>query len=1117
MNMADIPGVGSLPMLLAYHINLLSDRHEAAWRAGRRPRIEDFLTLEAEPGRTVLLRELLAAELAVRWPGGETPDRQEYCDRFPGDTALIEAVFEEAEPIRDGPPTPGLKQPVATETCPPEGADRDPLADRGTPELPGAERTLETGETVRIPTHADPARPGGGPAGTGSSTVPFREAMGPSRRFRILRRHVRGGLGEVFVAFDEELRREVALKQIRPEHAGQERSQARFLLEAEITGGLEHPGIVPVYGLGRHADGRPYYAMRFVQGNTLQEAIAQFHGAGSPRRDPGERTLALRQLLRGLIDVCNALAYAHSRGVLHRDLKPANILLGPFGETLIVDWGLAKPMAGPDLAGSKSVAALRPSLAGDLALTQTGSALGSPGFMSPEQAAGQVDRVGPPSDVYSLGATLYCVLTGRAPIEERDIEKALQKAQAGDFAPPRQVQREVDGGLEAICLRAMALRPEDRYPSCRALADDLDRWMADEPISAWREPLARRARRWARRNRTAATAAAVALVAGVVGLAAVLAVQTRANGRLQQANTNLAQANLREQQRFNLAMEAIKLFQGEVGDDLVLKADQFKPLRDRLLRGAADFYGKLEGMLKGQSDRASRAAMGDAYFELGELTSKIGNRPAALAAHRKGLAIRRELASEAAGDDVVRGDLARSLSSISGLLDGTGNSAEALARAEEARDLLEGLPLSGPKSDGRRALLGSVYKQVGDVLRGTGKTAAAMLAYERSVETLTRLADDNPAVTEFRRRLAESHFGIGNLRLNTGKKAEALESYEKALAIQQKLADDNPAVTDFRSRLAASHTNIGIQQMFTGKPVEAMESYRRALAIRQKLADDNPAVNDFRSRLAISYTNIGVLQSNTGKPVEALESYRRALVIQQRLADDNPAVTVFRFLLADIFTNLGSLLVHNGRATEALAEFLREEAIRTKLVQDNPLAPHFRERLANCENNTATALLRLGRPAEARALCERAAELGGALVKDHPESVAYRAVLAESLLRSGLARRDEGDDASAAAAWRRAVAVLEEAREPDAQVTFLHACCHASLSGAAGRPGSGVTTNEVGAEAAKALTLLLRAAATGFRDPATYRNETALHPLRNRPDFRLLMMDLTFPAEPFAE
>src|SRR5262249_52918618 len=144
-------------------------------------------------------------------------------------------------------------------------------------------------------------------------------------------------------AHDHELHREVALKEIQDRHADHPESRGRFLLEAEITGGLEHPGIVPVYGLGTYADGRPYYAMRFIKGDSLKDAIERFHKTDVAGRDPGERTLALRQLLRRLIDVCNAIAYAHSRGILHRDLKPGNIMLGRYGETLVVDWGLAKP------------------------------------------------------------------------------------------------------------------------------------------------------------------------------------------------------------------------------------------------------------------------------------------------------------------------------------------------------------------------------------------------------------------------------------------------------------------------------------------------------------------------------------------------------------------------------------------------------------------------------------------------------------------------------------------------------------------------------------------------------------------------------------------------------
>jgi serine/threonine-protein kinase len=161
-------------------------------------------------------------------------------------------------------------------------------------------------------------------------------------RFRILRHYAKGGLGQVSVAMDEELHREVALKEIQDQYADAPDFRARFLREAEITGGLEHPGIVPVYGLGQYADGRPFYAMRFIKGDNLKSVIERFHR--TEFRDAGQHTLELRMLLGRFLDVCNAVAYAHSRAVLHRDLKPGNIMLGPYGETLVVDWGLAKPL-----------------------------------------------------------------------------------------------------------------------------------------------------------------------------------------------------------------------------------------------------------------------------------------------------------------------------------------------------------------------------------------------------------------------------------------------------------------------------------------------------------------------------------------------------------------------------------------------------------------------------------------------------------------------------------------------------------------------------------------------------------------------------------------------------
>ncbi len=248
----------------------------------------------------------------------------------------------------------------------------------------------------------------------------------------------------------------------------------------------------------------------------------------------GTRDLALRKLLRRFLDVCNAIEYAHSRGVLHRDIKPGNIIVGKHGETLVVDWGLAKATGRADPSTDLGEQTLVPSSASGSAETLPGRALGTPSFMSPEQAEGDLENLGPRSDVYSLGATLYYLLTGRPPVEGT-LGEMLRAVKEGEFPPPRQRDPTIDRALEAVCLKAMALKPAARYASPRALAEDVERWMADEPVSAWREPLSRRARRWAKRNRTAVTTAAVALLAGVVGLSAVLVVQTQAKAEIAQA------------------------------------------------------------------------------------------------------------------------------------------------------------------------------------------------------------------------------------------------------------------------------------------------------------------------------------------------------------------------------------------------------------------------------------------------------------------------------------------------------------------------------------------------------------------------------------------------------
>ena len=367
------------------------------------------------------------------------------------------------------------------------------------------------------------------------ATKSYAAADAPGLRYRILRPHAKGGLGEVFVAEDTELNREVALKEIQTQHAGHESSRGRFVLEAEITGGLEHPGIVPVYGLGTYADGRPFYAMRFIRGDNLKEAIGRFHKSSTTdRTDNTDKrnagvlpsvssvqsvvqfsSLEFRQLLGRFVDVCNAIAYAHSRGVLHRDLKPGNIMLGKYGETLVVDWGLAKVVGTkkpgvsekPGFSATADEPTLQLASGSDYAATVAGSAIGTPAYMSPEQAAGKIADLGPATDVYSLGATLHTILTNRPPVEGNDTGEVLRKVQAGEIRLAARTESAIyPRALEAICQKAMALRPDDRYATPLALADDIEHWLADEPVSAWPEPMTVKLRRFVTRHRVMVTA-----------------------------------------------------------------------------------------------------------------------------------------------------------------------------------------------------------------------------------------------------------------------------------------------------------------------------------------------------------------------------------------------------------------------------------------------------------------------------------------------------------------------------------------------------------------------------------------------------------------------------------
>jgi eukaryotic-like serine/threonine-protein kinase len=1098
-------------------IDEAADRFECDWkRGGDRPRIEDFLAQEAGPRRSLLLQELLRVECELRKSAGETPGPQEYRQRFPDDRAAVDAVF--GHEVHVGPPRKprtdaaqsllfGLlalhNNFIDRETLlaafnawivdKSQSLDQI-LRDRGAL-TPARHAILEALVEEHLQQHGfDPERSlsvlriapsvrddiealpdfdiqasllflrlgdTDGKDTDSESTADWDEdsaATDAEGRFRIVRFHDRGALGEVYVARDQQLHRIVALKRIKLDHAADKDKRARFVVEAEITGRLEHPGIVPVYGLGTYDDGRPFYAMRFIRGDNLKSAIEQFHQAEAKGRDPGERTLALLKLLRRFLDVCNAIDYAHSRGVLHRDLKPGNIMLGKFGETLVVDWGLAKTVGRPETSPASATMddrTLVPQSGSDLRGTELGARLGTPAYMSPEQAAGRIADLGPASDVYGLGATLYCLLTGRAPFNDRDLADLLRKVERGDFSPPRKLKGWIDPALEAICLKAMATDPDERYRTPRALADDVEHWLADEPVSAWREPLRRRLRRWGRRHRLLVTGLGATLIVAVAALAA--------------GNVLVA----RQRDRAERSLAFARTVVDEMYTGVAAKLDDQEQMDDyqrEILEKALTFYERFA--LPQSREPQVRLEAARAGMRVGSIRSRLGQTEAAEAAYRQAVEVLSGLVSDRPAEPVHREALAQAHLELSAVFGNQFHWDQSVRKIKAAATLWETLAREHPEVGRYRSKLADAHSSLGEMYRDSERYGSqprleeAEAEFRHALDAAERLAREHPEVSAYQASLATILQRRGRLQLLSDK-SSAEESFERAVEIAGNLARSHPKTKLYQYLFAKNLRYQGTNLTRMGRLPQAETALKGSIAVLEKLGADHPQDMQIANDLGTTYLFYQEFLRSGGNGESALEWSGPAIRLFRSLASRDSRNLDNRETLWESIAEQGETLMHLGRHTEALAAF--EELVQSA---------------------------RGSRSFEAfwgfHALTK--ARLGDLSELAHTED-RVRDIL-----------RVSGFDS----AGRYNLLYFDAACLQAAQ---------AKLALAAGERLPAEQRRLVQRDLDRALDILDKARAAGeFKGIISLgevRRETLLDPLRTNPRFQLLMMDLAFPDKPF--
>ncbi len=728
---------------------------------------------------------------------------------------------------------------------------------------------------------ARPPASAGAEGDEASAPVSLASYASGGTRYRVLGPQERGGMGEVFVARDLELGRKVLLKQLPDRHADDPGHRASFLKEVRAGAALEHPNIAPVYDSGQYPGGRLFQVMRLIPGGTLARAIRDHHASAGKVPAAG-RVLRFRELLGHFVDACQAIEYAHSRGVLHRDIKPNNIMLGSFGETQVIDWGLAR-IAGHDLSdgkGSSEEIILPADIGEGSQPTIEGQFKGTPAYASPEQADGKQDLIDARSDVYGLGATLYCLLTGEAPFHVRS-PLILEDVKKGMFPRPRLMRADVPPALESICLKAMAKPQEDRYQSPRDLATEVERWLADEPVRAHPDPFSVRLRRWGLRHRTAVAAAAALLLTSVVGL--------------------------------GIGYAAVKEQRDVARENAILAKDSAELAKEAIKTFLVDFANDAWPLVAGKEDL---------WIKTVEEAVKAG----------------RSLLGMFPDDTELRDKLDESVLQLARLKVMVGNVGGAAPLFLEATDFLTTVAKDGPENvDAQHQLCKARYYH-GAAIRKRDGAAAAEPFVRESLEVAKRFREDFPGADAAREMVGLAQWGLAETLDKLGKVDEGCMLMDEAAEMYIALAEAPEASEDLVLHTALIQCETARMFRSAGLLDEARRSSARALAWAEVFGKRADA--DGLSELFVGQITARALRESAADmapdALDALDALAKSITIMGGLVEKKPGVVDYRRLLVEVLIDRADRLLNLGRGSEALVD--AERAVKEGKAGVAPLA-----------------------------------------------------------------------------------------------------------------------------------------------------------------------------------